>query len=99
MLLQDEPMIDKAFMELKFFDAFEKVMETGTKQGTNIKIETPLISLTKKEIVEKGIALDAPLHLTWSCYQNEDIPCKACDSCVLRKRGFKLAGVSDPLNS
>ena len=82
-----------------FFDAFERVMDSGTKPETNIKIETPLISLTKKEIIEKGISIDAPLHLTWSCYQNEDIPCRACDSCAIRERGFTLAGVSDPLNS
>ena len=82
-----------------FFDTFETVIETGTKPETNIKIATPLISLTKKEIVEKGLSLDAPLHLTWSCYQNEDVPCRECDSCALRERGFELAGVSDPLVS
>ena len=82
-----------------FFDTFETVIETGTKPETNIKIATPLISLTKKEIIEKGILLDAPLHLTWSCYQNEDVPCRGCDSCALRERGFELAGVSDPLIS
>jgi len=59
-----------------FFDAFEKVIDAGTKPETNIKIITPLITLTKKEIVEKGISLNAPLHLTWSCYKNEDIPNK-----------------------
>ena len=82
-----------------FFDAFESVIDTGTKPETNIKIATPLIGLSKKEIVEKGISLDAPLHLTWSCYQNEDVPCRACDSCALRERGFELAGVRDPLIS
>ena len=80
-----------------FFDTFETVIETGTKPETNITIATPLISLTKKEIVEKGILLNAPLHLTWSCYQNEDVPCRECDSCALRERGFESAGVSDPL--
>ena len=82
-----------------FFDAFEKVISEGTKPETEISIVTPLINLTKKEIVEKGISLDAPLHLTWSCYQNEDVPCRECDSCALRERGFELAGVSDPLVS
>ena len=72
-------------------------MESGTKPETNIRIATPLITLTKKEIVEKGLSLDAPLHLTWSCYKNEDDPCDICDSCALRKRGFKLAGVLDPI--
>ena len=81
-----------------FFDAFEKVTDAGTKPQTNIKIITPLITLTKKEIVEKGISLNAPFHLTWSCYKNEDIPCGQCDSCALRIRGFLQAGLKDPLD-
>ena len=81
-----------------FFDAYEKVTDAGTKPTTNIKIITPLITLTKKEIVEKGISLNAPLHLTWSCYKNEDIPCGECDSCALRARGFLQAGFNDPLD-
>ena len=80
-----------------FFNAFEKTINLGTKPETTIKIITPLITLTKKEIVEKGISLNAPLHLTWSCYKNEDYPCGKCDSCVLRSRGFFQAGCSDPL--
>ena len=80
-----------------FFDAFEKTIDTGTKPDTHIKIITPLITLSKKDIVEKGIVLEAPLHLTWSCYQNEDIPCGECDSCALRARGFDEAGVRDPI--
>ena len=82
-----------------FFDAFEKTINVGTKPETNIKIITPLITLTKKEIVEKGISLNAPLHLTWSCYKNEDFPCGECDSCALRVRGFLQAGFKDPLDS
>ena len=81
-----------------FFDAFEKVIDAGTKPETTIKIITPLITLTKKEIVEKGISLNAPLHLTWSCYKNENIPCGECDSCALRARGFLQAGFKDPLD-
>ena len=80
-----------------FFDAFENTIDTGTKPDTHIKIITPLIALSKKDIVEKGIVLEAPLHLTWSCYQNEDIPCGECDSCALRARGFDEAGVRDPI--
>ena len=82
-----------------FFDTFEQTIDTGTKPRTQIKIITPLINLSKKEIVEKGIALNAPLHLTWSCYKNENISCGACDSCALRARGFKQAGVQDPILS
>jgi len=80
-----------------FFNAFEQTIDTGTKPGTQIKVITPLINLSKKEIVEQGIALNAPLHLTWSCYNNKDVPCGKCDSCALRKRGFELAGIKDPL--
>ena len=81
-----------------FFDAFEETINVGTKPETNIKIITPLITLTKKEIVVRGKSIDAPLHLTWSCYKNEDIPCSKCDSCALRSRGFLQAGIKDPLD-
>jgi 7-cyano-7-deazaguanine synthase len=80
-----------------FFDAFELTIDRGTKSRTQIKIITPLINLSKKEIVEKGIALNAPLNFTWSCYKNEDVPCGECDSCALRARGFDQAGVRDPI--
>jgi 7-cyano-7-deazaguanine synthase len=81
----------------EFFSLFEKMVELGTKPETKIKIETPVIHLLKKEIVKKGIKLRAPLHLTWSCYQNEDEACGVCDSCALRLRGFQLAGVEDSI--
>ena len=80
-----------------FFSAFEKMIELGTKPETKIKIITPIINLSKAEIVKKGIELDAPLHLTWSCYQNEDEACGVCDSCALRLRGFQQAGFDDPI--
>jgi 7-cyano-7-deazaguanine synthase len=47
--------------------------------------------------VRRGLELKAPLHLTWSCYKNEDVACGRCDSCVLRLKGFRLAGVPDPI--
>ena len=81
----------------EFFDAFNQVIATGTKPDTQIRIETPIIHMSKKEIVLKGMELDAPLHLTWSCYQSEDQACGRCDSCVLRLRGFAQAGVPDPI--
>ncbi|MFI5237499.1 MAG: 7-cyano-7-deazaguanine synthase QueC [Ignavibacteriales bacterium] len=81
----------------EFFSAFEKMIDLGTKPDTKIKIETPVIHLSKSEIVKKGIKLNAPLHLTWSCYQNEDKACGVCDSCALRLRGFQLAEVEDPI--
>ena len=81
----------------EFFEAFEKAIKTGTKPGTNIQIKTPIIHLSKAEIVQKGIELNAPLHLTWSCYRNEDLACGTCDSCVLRLRGFANIGMPDPI--
>ena len=80
-----------------FFSAFEKLIQEGTRPGTEIKIETPIINLSKAEIVKKGIELNAPFELTWSCYQNEDEACGECDSCALRLRGFQAAGVKDPI--
>lgn len=80
-----------------FFTAFNRIIDLGTKPETQIKIITPLIHLTKKEIVEIGMKLKAPLHLTWSCYKNEKIACGVCDSCALRLRGFQMAGVEDLL--
>ena len=81
----------------EFYRAFEKTIETGTKPETNIKIKTPIIYLSKAEIVKKGIELNAPLNLSWSCYRNEDLACGACDSCALRLRGFRQAGAIDPI--
>ena len=80
-----------------FFEAFEKAIDLGTKPETKIKIETPIIHMTKAQIIEKGLELGAPLHLTWSCYQNEDEACGVCDSCALRLRGFQQVGVEDPI--
>ena len=80
-----------------FFRAFEQVIATGTKPGTNIRIHTPVIHHRKQHIVEEGMQLGAPLHLTWSCYRSEDVACGTCDSCALRLRGFARAGVTDPI--
>ena len=79
----------------EFYAAFEKAIETGTKPDTNIKIKTPIIHLSKAEIVSKGLKLNAPLHLSWSCYRSEKKACGTCDSCALRLRGFEQAGVVD----
>jgi 7-cyano-7-deazaguanine synthase len=81
----------------EFYQAFQQVIDTGTKCEHPLAVLTPLIHLTKAAIVAKGIELAAPLQLTWSCYKNEDRACGVCESCVLRLRGFALAGVTDPL--
>jgi 7-cyano-7-deazaguanine synthase len=80
-----------------FFDAFQKTIDAGTKPETHIEIRTPIINLSKAEIIKKGTELNAPLHLTWSCYRNEELACGTCDSCALRLRGFERAGVDDPI--
>ncbi|MBC8479196.1 MAG: 7-cyano-7-deazaguanine synthase QueC [FCB group bacterium] len=80
-----------------FYDAFEKAIDEGTRPETKIEIITPLINMTKMEIVLMGLDLEAPLELTWSCYQREDYPCGTCDSCRLRERGFTKAQSTDPL--
>jgi len=80
-----------------FYKAFNKVIQIGTKPETSIEIVTPLIRMSKSEIIQKGVELNAPLELSWSCYQNEDSACGVCDSCALRLRGFKNAGLDDPI--
>ncbi len=81
----------------EYYRVFNELVRTGTKPETEIEIVTPLIQLEKQEIVKRGIALKAPLHLTWSCYQNEEVACGTCDSCALRLRAFDRAGVGDPV--
>jgi 7-cyano-7-deazaguanine synthase len=80
----------------EFYQAFNEAVRTGTKEG-KIRIETPLISMRKAEIVRLGLELSAPFDLTWSCYSREDQACGVCDSCVLRLRAFAAAGASDPI--
>ena len=81
----------------EFFDSFERVIETGTRPQTSIEIVTPVIALRKSEIIRRGLELNAPLHLTWSCYQSSARACGRCDSCALRLRAFDEAGVTDPI--
>ena len=81
----------------EFYDAFNKVIDLGTKPETKISISTPVINLKKSEIVKRGIELKAPFELTWSCYTNEDRACGVCDSCALRLRAFQIAGIEDPI--
>ena len=81
----------------EFYEAFQRTIDAGTKPATRIEIRTPIIHLSKADIVRKGIELNAPLHLTWSCYRNDDLACGTCDSCALRLRGFERAGVKDPI--
>ena len=81
----------------EFYEAFQSVLDLGTKPETNITLRTPVIAMRKSEIVRKGLELAAPLHLTWSCYQESELACGKCDSCALRLRAFREAGTEDPI--
>jgi len=81
----------------EYYEAFNTVIRAGTRPATGITIETPLIYLSKRDIVKKGLELGAPFRLTWSCYRDSDIACGACDSCALRLRAFQQAGVEDAI--
>jgi 7-cyano-7-deazaguanine synthase len=81
----------------EFYDAFQNVLDAGTRPETRIIIETPVIAMRKSEIVRRGLELGAPLHLTWSCYQESESACGNCDSCALRLRAFREAGATDPI--
>jgi len=86
----------------EFIEAFEKMANLGTKagvEGKRFKVHTPLIRMTKGEIIKKGIELGVDYSLTHSCYDPtpEGLACGECDSCLLRKKGFSEAGIKDPL--
>jgi len=85
----------------EFMKSFEKTINLGTKlgvEGSHIRIHTPLIKMTKAEIIRKGHSLGVDYSLTLSCYNPTDsgLACGKCDSCKFRKDGFKNAGLSDP---
>ncbi|MBA3715135.1 MAG: 7-cyano-7-deazaguanine synthase QueC [Pyrinomonadaceae bacterium] len=81
----------------EFYEAFQRAIDIGTRPDTHIEIRTPVIALRKSEIVRRGLELEAPLGLSWSCYQAEERACGRCDSCALRLRAFAEAGVADPI--
>jgi 7-cyano-7-deazaguanine synthase len=84
----------------KYFQAFQKMADLATKKGVNgknIQIMTPVLTLNKSEIIKKGSMLGVPFHKTWSCYIGSEKACGQCDSCLLRLKGFKEAGLKDPL--
>jgi len=83
-----------------FFKMYQNAINKGTKtgaKGKSIKVHTPLIKKTKAQIIRMGMKLSTPYYLTWSCYKGGKKPCGKCDSCVLRQKGFKEAGIKDPL--
>ncbi|MFM8839772.1 MAG: 7-cyano-7-deazaguanine synthase QueC [bacterium] len=80
-----------------FFESFERMIEYGTKPDTDITIQTPIINKKKSQIILEANRISAPLHLTWSCYSQNETACGICDSCALRLRGFSEAGCQDPI--
>lgn len=84
----------------EFFARMSETIRYGSKLGAeygiDVRIETPIIEMSKADIVRMAVGLGAPLERTWSCYAGGERPCGACDSCVLRARGFREAGVADP---
>jgi 7-cyano-7-deazaguanine synthase len=83
----------------EFIESFRQTAALALRagvEGSPVVIITPLIDMSKADIVRRGLELDAPLQLTWSCYRGTDKPCGDCDSCVLRAKGFAEANVADP---
>lgn len=84
----------------EFYDSIAEVLRLGSKLGTAynvpMRIEAPIIRMSKEQIVRYAVEIGAPLQHTWSCYAGGDRPCGACDSCELRAAGFAAAGVPDP---
>jgi 7-cyano-7-deazaguanine synthase len=93
---QDSP--DYPDCRAEYYEAYNKLVEVGTKPSTNIKVITPLLDMSKSEIVKKGIELEAPLQLTWSCYERNDKACGSCQSCLLRLKAFEEAGFKDKIH-
>jgi len=83
----------------EFFKAFEQALKKGNKTGVKgkpIRIQTPLVYLTKAQIIQLGLKLKVPYRLTWSCYEGKKRPCGVCESCRLRQKGFEELGIVDP---
>ena len=81
-----------------FIDKMTKAINQGTKEETKIEIKTPLVHLSKAQIVQEAVRLNVPLEHTWSCYKEEEKACGVCDSCRLRLNGFKIANIKDPIS-
>ena len=81
----------------QFIDAFQKVIDLGTKDTTKITLFTPVIHMTKTDILREGIRLSVPYEHTWSCYRNEGKACGTCGSCHFRKEAFDAVGIRDPI--
>ena len=81
----------------EFIGAFERALDLGTSRDFHPRIKTPLVHLSKAQIVSLALEIGVPLELTWSCYEREDAACGLCDSCLLRLKGFAGAGAKDKI--
>ncbi|MFC6725004.1 7-cyano-7-deazaguanine synthase, partial [Halobium palmae] len=81
----------------EFFEAFERVVDVGTRPETRIAVEAPYVEDAKRDIVERGVELDVPFEHTWSCYRDEAPACGTCDSCAYRLGAFQAVGERDPI--
>ncbi|WP_152042139.1 7-cyano-7-deazaguanine synthase QueC [Salinigranum salinum] len=80
-----------------FFEAFQRVIDVGTKPDTEIRLEAPFVEWSKTDIAEHGLALGVPYEHTWSCYRETEPACGTCDSCAFRLQAFQRLGVEDPI--
>ena len=80
-----------------FFRAFAEAIRLGTRADTRISIETPVIAMSKAEIIGRGLALSVPFELTWSCYEANEEACGECESCRLRLAAFERSSARDPI--
>lgn len=81
----------------EFFQAFQAMVEVGTKAETNISIQAPFVESSKTEIATRGVSLEVPYELTWSCYRDEEPACGTCDACAYRLQALQRLNVSDPI--
>jgi 7-cyano-7-deazaguanine synthase len=80
-----------------FFEAFQNVVDVGTKDETEIRIEAPFVESSKTDIARQGLELEVPYELTWSCYRSESPACGTCDACAFRLKAFQSVGERDPI--
>lgn len=81
----------------EFFDAFQQIIDVGTKPETSLELLAPFVDWSKTEIAERGLGLDVPYEMTWSCYRDEAPACGTCDACAYRLKAFQEAGIEDPI--
>lgn len=82
----------------EFFDAFQQVINVGTKPNTSIELIAPFVDWSKTDIVEHGVELNVPYELTWSCYREHEPACGTCDACAYRLKAFQESGIEDPID-